>query len=111
MLLRGTRARSGTTNIRSGRSSPASAGPRRRAARRGVPTQARRSRHVIAPAASETCARAREGCRWRRTRSSFDYPVGAGQEGWWDRQAERLRGLEVDDELQLGGLLDGQVTG
>src|SRR5207245_580266 len=26
-----------------------------------------------------------------------------------DRQAEGLRGLEVDDELELRGLLDGQV--
>ena len=26
-----------------------------------------------------------------------------------DRQAERLSGLEVDDELELRGLLDGQV--
>jgi hypothetical protein len=27
-----------------------------------------------------------------------------------DRQAERLRGLQVDHELKLGGLLDGQVA-
>jgi len=26
-----------------------------------------------------------------------------------DRQPERLGGLEVDDQLELGGLLDGQV--
>ena len=28
-----------------------------------------------------------------------------------DREAERLGGLEVDDQLELGGLLDGQVGG
>src|SRR5215813_563219 len=28
-----------------------------------------------------------------------------------DRQAERLGGLEVDDQLELGGLLDRKVTG
>ena len=28
-----------------------------------------------------------------------------------DRQPERLRRLEVDDQLELGGLLDGQVGG
>jgi hypothetical protein len=27
-----------------------------------------------------------------------------------DREAKRLRGLEVDHELKLGGLLDGQVA-
>src|SRR2546427_189167 len=27
-----------------------------------------------------------------------------------DRQPQRLRGLEVDDELELGGLLDGKAS-
>jgi hypothetical protein len=32
------------------------------------------------------------------------------EEGWRDGQAQRLRGLEVDDELQDRGLLDGEVS-
>src|SRR5207249_3515817 len=33
------------------------------------------------------------------------------QERLRDRQPERLRGLEVDDQLELGGLFDGEVGG
>src|SRR5262245_7068471 len=33
------------------------------------------------------------------------------QQRRWDRQAERLGGLEVDDQLELRGLLDGEVAG
>jgi len=28
-----------------------------------------------------------------------------------DRQPERLGGLEIDDQLELGGLLDGVIGG
>jgi hypothetical protein len=41
----------------------------------------------------------------------LDDLVRSHQDGLRDRQAERLRGLEIDDELELGGLLDGQVGG
>ncbi len=40
---------------------------------------------------------------------SFDYLIRAQQERWRDREAEGLRGLEVDDELEPRGLLDGQI--
>jgi hypothetical protein len=33
--------------------------------------------------------------------ASFDYLVGGGEERGWDRQAERLGGLEVYDQLKL----------
>src|SRR5207245_9287375 len=33
------------------------------------------------------------------------------QHRWWDRQSERLGGFEVDDQLELGGLFDGEVGG
>ena len=40
----------------------------------------------------------------------LDHLVGAGEEGGRDRDAERLRSLEVDDELEGSGLLNGQVA-
>src|SRR5262249_17307589 len=36
----------------------------------------------------------------------FDHFVGGGLQGQRDGKAERLRGLEVDDQLELGRLLD-----
>jgi hypothetical protein len=42
---------------------------------------------------------------------SLDDLVGPDQDRLGDREAERLSGLEVNDELELGGLLDGKVGG
>jgi hypothetical protein len=39
----------------------------------------------------------------------FDDLIRAQEQRRWDREAERLRGLEVDDELELCWLLDRQV--
>jgi hypothetical protein len=39
----------------------------------------------------------------------FDHPVGAGEEGFGDGQPERLGGLEIDHQLELARLLDGNV--
>ncbi len=44
-------------------------------------------------------------------RSSLDHLVRPRQQRRRDRQAEGLRGLEVDDQLELGGLLDREVAG
>jgi hypothetical protein len=41
--------------------------------------------------------------------SSFDHLVGAQKERCGHIDAERLRGLEIDDQLDLGGLLHRQV--
>ena len=41
---------------------------------------------------------------------SLDNLVRALQERLRDRQAERPGGTEVDDQLELGGLLNGQAT-
>jgi hypothetical protein len=41
----------------------------------------------------------------------LDHLIRPLQEGGRDGQAERLRSLEVDDQLELLGLLDGQVGG
>src|SRR5437667_1696388 len=41
--------------------------------------------------------------------NSFDDLVGAGEDRWWDRQAERRGGLEIDDQLEFRRLLDRQI--
>src|SRR5213594_3627521 len=41
---------------------------------------------------------------------SLDDLVGSDQERLRDRQAQRPGGLEIDDQLELGWLLDGEVA-
>jgi hypothetical protein len=41
----------------------------------------------------------------------LDHLVRPQQQGLRDRQAQRLGGLEVNDQLELGRLLDGEVGG
>ena len=43
--------------------------------------------------------------------SSFNHLVGALLELHWHVEAERPSGLEIDHQLELDGLLDGQVGG
>jgi hypothetical protein len=42
---------------------------------------------------------------------SADDSIGSGQDVRRDRQADLLRGLEIDHQFELGGLLDGKVGG
>src|SRR5215510_7636420 len=42
---------------------------------------------------------------------SLNHLIRPRQQRWWDRQAESLGSLEVDDELELRRLLDRQVGG
>src|SRR5262245_26606491 len=52
------------------------------------------------------------GCEQsQQTAQLFDHLVGAGQHARRQLKAERLCGLEVDHELELGGLLYRQVGG
>jgi hypothetical protein len=44
-------------------------------------------------------------------RSITRSPDPPAQQRRRDRQAERLRGLEVDDQLELGRLLDWEIAG
>jgi hypothetical protein len=41
----------------------------------------------------------------------FDHLVGAGEDQRREGEPERFRSLEVDDQLEPGGLLDGQIGG
>jgi hypothetical protein len=58
----------------------------------------------VPQADSCTAAKTFTGCI-----DSLDHLVGAGKQRWRDRQAERRRGLEIDDDLELIGLLDRQL--
>src|SRR6516162_4389671 len=42
-------------------------------------------------------------------RSLFDYLVGGDKQSFWHRDAERLGGLEIDEQFDFCGLLDWQV--
>jgi hypothetical protein len=47
----------------------------------------------------------------QQTSTLFDHLVGAGEQRQRHGEAERPGGLEVDDQLDLGGLLNRQVGG
>src|SRR5215475_4386961 len=81
------RRRFRATLDRLGKASPPAA-PRRRAARRG----GRQSWH-----------------RGMLGAPLFDHLIGPCEERRWNRQAECLGGLQVDDQLELGGLLHRQI--
>jgi hypothetical protein len=51
--------------------------------------------------------------RWKRSfpHCSLDHLIGAGEDRLGDRDAERLRGLQIDDQLEFSRPLDGQVGG
>src|SRR5262249_36278637 len=55
------------------------------------------------------CRRATLLRRWISCALSLNDPVRPRQERGLEREAERLGGLEVDDELELGRLLHGKI--
>ena len=44
------------------------------------------------------------------TGSLFDHLVSGSEQRRWNIEAERLRSLEIDDQLEFGWLLDRQVA-
>src|SRR5438094_1074538 len=48
---------------------------------------------------------------WTANADLFDDLIRPQQQRLWNRQPKSLRGLEVDDEFELGWLLDGKVGG
>jgi len=50
-------------------------------------------------------------CSPIRCRLGADDLIGAGEDRGRHGQAERLRGLEIDDQLEPGRLLDRQIGG
>jgi hypothetical protein len=50
-------------------------------------------------------------CHQPHRRPLFDHLVGEQQHRLGNAQAERLRGLDVDRELELGRLLNRQIAG
>jgi hypothetical protein len=52
----------------------------------------------------------RSRCHSQSSTLLFNHLVGALRQRLRDFQAERLRGVEVDDQLELGGLLDRQLA-
>src|SRR5271156_5273267 len=45
-----------------------------------------------------------------RSKKLFDHVVSSGEQRWRHRNAERLRGLEIDGEIELGRLHHWQVS-
>src|SRR5215813_4039839 len=60
--------------------------------------------------ADDGCSAIRSWPRWSST-ALLDDLVRTAQHRLRDRQAKGLRRLEVDDQLELGGLLDWQISG
>src|SRR5260370_18563463 len=46
----------------------------------------------------------------QHTGSLFDHLVSGSEQRRWNGEAERLRCLEIDDQLEFGWLLDRQVA-
>src|SRR5438876_189269 len=40
----------------------------------------------------------------------LDHLIGAGEEGFGNRKADRLRGFDIDDQLEFRRLLNRQIT-
>jgi hypothetical protein len=52
-----------------------------------------------------------DSCIAPKLRRLLYHLVGARNEGWWDRDPERLCRLEIDDQFELGSLVEEQLCG
>ena len=71
----------------------------------------RRGAAVAASVASAAVALVAVAAAWTTPFNSFDHLVGAGQQRRRHLDAERLRGGQIDNQLELGRLLDRKVGG
>ncbi len=49
-------------------------------------------------------------CQQRKSRTSFNYLGRKSEEGGWHGEAEFLGGLQIDDQEELGGLIERNVA-
>jgi hypothetical protein len=49
-------------------------------------------------------------CRKGAIHPSFDHLVGASEERFGNREADRFRSFDIDHQLELGRLLNWQIT-
>jgi hypothetical protein len=66
---------------------------------------------IASPSASISAALSARRVRGQRASSLFDHLIGAGQDRLRHRQTERLRGLQIDHQLECRRLLYREVGG
>src|ERR1700732_1783140 len=64
---------------------------------------------ACAPPAVRLAFRVLQTLAVQQTTLLFDDLIGASKKQLWDREAERLGGLEIDDQFEFRGLLDRQI--
>jgi hypothetical protein len=76
--------------------------------RRGELTRRANTGRKFEPRHLQRCAKT--GCNSSNAAPLFDHLVGAGEQRRRHFEAERLRRFQIDDQLELRGLLDGQIA-
>ena len=71
-----------------------------------LPPRADVGADIVEPSVSAITCREQS----QQTASLFDHLVGAGEQRWWNLEAERLRGLEIDEQLEPCRLLYRNFT-
>ena len=64
-----------------------------------------KSGHWLSASGRLLCAKSRHFAL-RGRQALFDHLVGASEERWWHGETERSGGLQIDDQLKFGGLLN-----